>query len=52
MGRLLHLLPALASWGLLTYGASLLGGMAAAALTLGGCIWVDLYVGDRLRGDA
>lgn len=52
MARLLTLLPVLSSWALLSYGASMLGGAAVGLLTLGGCIWVDMYLGDRLRGDA
>ena len=49
MTRLLALLMLLASWGLLAYGAAQIY-PPAVWLVLGACIWVDLYVGRRLRG--
>ena len=49
MTRLLALLMLLASWGLLAYGAAEIY-RPAGWLVLGACIWVDLYVGRRLRG--
>ncbi len=45
---LAHLLL-LVSWGLLAYGAWLVF-PPAGWLVLGGCLWVDLYLGYRLRG--
>ncbi|MGE0191181.1 MAG: hypothetical protein AB7T63_03980 [Planctomycetota bacterium] len=49
MTRLLGLLLLLGSWGLLSYGAALVYA-PAGWVVLGACIWVDLYVGRRLRG--
>lgn len=48
MRRALVLALLLASWGSLTYGAWLVY-QPAGWLMLGACLWVDLYLGDRLR---
>ena len=50
MGRLLTTCLMVGSWILLALGARELWGTAGCYLVLGGCIWIDLYLGDRLRG--
>jgi len=47
--RLLALVMLLAAWGLLAYGAGQVY-RPAGWMVLGACLWVDLYVGRRLRG--
>ena len=50
ISRLLTIGLMVGSWLLLAAGARELWGAAGGFLALGGCIWVDLYLGDRLRG--
>jgi hypothetical protein len=47
--RLLAALFVITSWVLLAYGAHLIW-EPLGALVLGACLWVDAYLGDRLRG--
>jgi hypothetical protein len=48
MTRALAYLLLLCAWGLLAYGAGLVYA-PAGWVVLGACLWIDLYLGDRLR---